>query len=399
MRRLLPILLISLAVVFACFSPKTVAFADEINGDDGGSTSEIDVERAVDELDLSALEKLFSELGETEQSLFGGSVSGYIKSLAAGESGVGYESFFAYALKALGASLGEILPLIAVAVGSSIAVALLSGIKGGLASKSVGKIAELSGAGITALAVLAYSYSAIKAVGEFAASVRTQTEVAFPLLFTLMTALGASGSIAVYKPAVAVFSFVTSELVTVVVLPLIIASLAFGVGSGLTASDGGSTEKLGKLTASTAKWTLGTALFVFVAFLSVNGITAAVRDDVSVRAAKFAISKYVPVVGGYLSEGFNAIIASVALVKNAVGGAAIALLFVTAVPVFVKTIVTTLGLRLAEALISTFSNDRAAKTIAGAANAVSALTAVAAGLAFCHFVFTTLIILSGNLVL
>lgn len=381
--------------MLAFFGGDSASATEPTNGESGESVS---IEEMTDELDLSELQRLFSELDENEQSLFGGDIAGYIKAAASGESGMGFESFFGYVLSAFGASVKDVLPLVASVAGIAAAVALISGVKGNFAGSSTEKAVSIAGVALCSVTVLLSAFSAIKAVGELVGSLRAQCEAVFPILFTLMTALGASGSIAVYQPAVAVLAFSVTELITVVVLPLIIASLVLGVISGVTSEEGG-TESLSKVTASAAKWLMYTSFFLFTAFLSVKGATAAFFDNVSVRTAKFALSRYVPVIGGYLSEGFNTILASVALIKNAVGGTAILVMIVTALPVLMKTIVTSLSLKLAEAVVGTFSNGKIKKVLSNVTGAVNALIAVVAGTAFLYFIFLMLIIVSGNLVL
>lgn len=394
-KRLICLILLCFTLVLAFFGGDSASATEPTNGESGESVS---IEEMTDELDLSELQRLFSELDENEQSLFGGDIAGYIKAAASGESGMGFESFFGYVLSAFGASVKDVLPLVASVTGIAAAVALICGIKGSFSGSSTEKAVSIAGVALCSVTVLLSAFSAIKAVGELVGSLRAQCEAVFPILFTLMTALGASGSIAVYQPAVAVLAFSITELITVVVLPLVIASLVLGVISGVTSEEGG-TESLSKVTASAAKWLMYTSFFLFTAFLSVKGATAAVFDNVSVRTAKFALSRYVPVIGGYLSEGFNTILASVALIKNAVGGTAILVMIVTALPVLMKTIVTSLSLKLAEAVVGTFSNGKIKKVLSNVTGAVNALIAVVAGTAFLYFIFLMLIIVSGNLVL
>ena len=162
------------------------------------------------------------------------------------------------------------------------------------------------------------------------------------------------------------------------------------------------TVKLGgaaKFCLSAAKWVLYTTFFLFLAFLSVQGITAAIYDNVSVRAAKFALSKYVPIIGGYLSEGFNVILAGSVLIKNAVGMTAVLILLMTVVPILIKIIVVSLSLKLAGAITEPLEGGKITSLLNSISGAINLLVAVVCGLAFIYFVFLILLIASGNLVL
>ena len=130
---------------------------------------------------------------------------------------------------------------------------------------------------------------------------------------------------------------------------------------GAKTENGELAVKLGgaaKFCISAAKWVLYTTFFLFLAFLSVQGITAAIYDNVSVRAAKFAMSKYIPVIGGYLSEGFNVILAGSVLIKNAVGLTAVVVLLMTVLPVLIKIIAVSLSLKLAGAITEPFEGGK-----------------------------------------
>jgi hypothetical protein len=53
--------------------------------------------------------------------------------------------------------------------------------------------------------------------------------------------------------------------------------------------------------------------------MTVQGITSASIDGISIRATKYAISNSIPIVGGFLRDGFDIVIAGSVLIKNAVG--------------------------------------------------------------------------------
>ena len=245
--------------------------------------------------------------------------------------------------------------------------------------------------------VLLQIFGIIRETAALVTTLKGQMEAVFPILFTMMTALGASGSMAIYQPAVAVLAFSVTELISVIALPMLIITIVFSVIGNLSG-----TVKLGgmaKFFISAAKWILYTSFFLFLAFLSIQGITAAVYDSISVRTAKFALSKYVPVIGGYLSEGFNVILAGTVLIKNAVGLTAVIIMFVSIVPVLFKVIIVSLALKLAGALTEPFEGGRIAGLLNSVSSAVNLLVAIICGIVFLYFVFLLLVIASGNLVL
>ena len=66
-------------------------------------------------------------------------------------------------------------------------------------------------------------------------------------------------------------------------------------------------------------WALGLSFTAFLGLITVQGMTGAHYDGVTVRTAKYAIDKFVPVVGGAFKDTADTLIGCSIVVKNAVG--------------------------------------------------------------------------------
>lgn len=350
----------------------------------------------LDNVDVDKVQEYFDKLTDEQKAVFGDSLMEFLQNTVNGNS-QGFDSFFDYALSVLGKELVEVIPLLLSVVAVVILISVIGGLKGSFASKSVDDIVNFAGIAIVSTMILLQVFSAITQTSKLVSSLNSQMEAFFPLLFTLMSTLGATGSVAVYQPAVALLSFGVTKIITSIVLPMVIITVVFSIVGNLSTS-----IKMGgmaKFSSSATKWILGSTCFLFFGFLSVKGITAAIYDNMSVRTAKFALSKYVPIIGGYLSEGFNVVLANTVLIKNAIGSVAIIMMFVSVLPALIHVIILTLTLKLTSALVEPFSNERVSGVINGVSSAISTLTAVIIAVTFSYFVFLLLLILSGNLVL
>ena len=407
---LIPMLAMLTSAIFS--PPPVVAFAQEqynsaveqvesvrntAADDEDEEEEQIGIEELLSELDISELDEYFKSMPDNSRELFGTGLKDWLVKVANGEFKFEYSSFVKYALSTLGESVASTLPILLSIIAIAILISIVGGIKGSFASKSTDAVVNFAGITLVSILVLIEIFGVIRDVKSMVEAVRTQSEIVFPILFTLMTALGASGSIAIYQPAVAIFAISITELVTSLALPALIVAVVFSIVGNLSG-----TVKLGgaaKFCLSAAKWVLYTTFFLFLAFLSVQGITAAIYDNVSVRAAKFALSKYVPIIGGYLSEGFNVILAGSVLIKNAVGMTAVLILMMTVVPILIKIIVVSLSLKLAGAITEPLEGGKITSLLNSISGAINLLIAVVCGLAFIYFVFLILLIASGNLVL
>lgn len=150
-------------------------------------------------------------------------------------------------------------------------------------------------------------------------------DASMPIMLSLMIATGNKVSAKVYQPMVALLSGTVIKSISQIILPLATFSLAFTIISNL--SDNVRIGKLTSFVSNTSSWLLGITFMLFSAFMTVEGISASSLDGVSIRAMKFATKNYVPMLGGYLSDGFDMIVASATLIKNSFGLVSLLLLF------------------------------------------------------------------------
>ncbi len=188
-----------------------------------------------------------------------------------------------------------------------------------------------------------------------------------------------------------------TNVVTYLAFPALLMGLVFDIiGSVSTGIKLGRTAEFFR---SACKWFLGTAFFVFIAVIGVSGITASVRDSISIRAARFAVSKYVPVIGGYLSQGFDFVMAGNVLIKNALGSSAVVLIILVAAPVISKLAVFTLTLRLTAAIAEPLGGERFCGIMSSIAKSSSVMASVVAAMTFLYILFLSMMICTGNLAL
>ena len=384
----LSITLLLLSIVFAVsFVPQIFAVATENAG--------VSVDEMLNEVDLSELENYFNSLSYEQKKVFGGDLNSFIKSVLNGQASVGFNDIFTYALSIIGLKINEFLPIVALIVAVSILTGLIDAIKSNFSASGVGKVVKMATVALIAVVLLGQIASLISETKNLLLSLKNQMEIIFPLLFTFMSALGAVGSTAVYQPAVATLAFTLTQLLTSIILPMVIVSICTAIVGNLSHST--KLNKTVKFFESTAKGVMFSAFFIFATFLSVQGITASVYDNMKVRTAKFALSKYVPVIGGYLAEGFNLVLAGTVLIKNAVGLTAVLMLTLTGLPVVIEIALTVLLLKLVCALTEPFSS--VSDTITSMVAPLTLLISVILGVVFCYFIFLILLVCSGNLVL
>ena len=105
------------------------------------------------------------------------------------------------------------------------------------------------------------------------------------------------------------------------------------------------------LLAGAVCWLLGVSFTVFLGAMSLQGVTSASIDGVAIRAAKYAVDNFVPVVGGMFSDTMDTLVGCTLIVKNALGVAAVLVLIGALIGPMIRTLAIVFMLRLSAALL------------------------------------------------
>lgn len=211
-----------------------------------------------------------------------------------------------------------------------------------------------------------------------------------------MTAIGGTVSVSVYQPAIALLSGSIMQIFNLVLVPIFIFSLVFAVISNLTSTV--KLEKFNSFLNSSFKWLVGSMFTIFIAFMSIQGITAGSHDGISVKTAKFALKSYVPILGGYLADGFNVIVASSVLIKNAIGACGLLLIFVSVLSPILTIVIFSLLLKLTASILEPLSDGRISSFLFSVSKSLTMLLVILIGVAFMFLIITALIMCSANFI-
>lgn len=323
------------------------------------SMSEEDFQFVIDELNLICGEN--RSLKET------------IIAFITGESGLGYDSVKSYMLSRAFSLLSEnydsliyLACLIALLAASNIIISKNSD----SIEKSV--IFYIYYPLIVCL-VLSLVKSAIDYTENVVKSETELTELFFPVMFSVTAVAGNFGATMI-KPFTVFLVYFTSELILGFFIPLLYFAFAvLSVGNLFGKAD---FNELFKTVLSVFKWSAGLIAGVYSALLTVEGLTNAAYNGVSVKILKYLSGTSVPIVGGLIGGSTDIILSAVTLVKNSLGvmSAVIIIFFVGLKGV--NSIVYSSSLKLLNSLLAPISAPRVTKLINGSCEIISALAAL-----------------------
>lgn len=391
MKKVVYIFLILIFVLFV-FCPKS---AQANQAGEVQEKLEQNVQSQLENIDFSVADDILKQIDENSFLLFG--ADGFLQKVSDvlnGDFVQEGEGFLNSFFKLLFDQLLGLLPVLASIAVIAILCGLVSQIKSGFMSESTGQIVFFVCFSVVILIVLACVGNLLNSTRQTISSMKAQMNFSFPILLTLMAGIGGSVSVKAYQPSIALLSGGIVEIISNVILPMFVFTFVFSLVSNLSKN-----VKLTKLTdffKSGTNTVLIVTFTLFTAFLSIQGLTAGTFDSVSIRAAKFATKSYVPILGGYLSDGFDLILASSVLIKNSVGVAGLLLLICTILSPILQILGFSFGLKLVSAIIEPVTDERITNFLSSTSKHLNMLIASILAVAFMYFICIMLLIFTSN---
>lgn len=349
-------------------------------------------EKLINELDLQALQEYVQSLdGWGEES-----VKERLLSYLKGDT-FDYSHFWVQIREILFRNVRDMLPAFACIAAIALLSGIISSLKSGTANATTSNMIFLISYATALIPLLAILTECFRVSLNAVHAMQKQMQLTFPLLLTLMSASGGVVSASVCKPAVAFFSTTIVSTISGVVFPLTITIIAFSIAGNLTKE-----LKISKFSAffkSINKWVIGICISAFGIFFTLQGITSAVYDGVVRRAAKYAIGNGIPIVGGFLSGGFDLAVAGSILIKNSLGSMSIFLMVGVLFEPLVLLISVNVLLRFTSAVTQPFGDSRISDFLGDTAENLNYCTAGLLFTAFMYFLTIMLFVFSTEALL
>lgn len=388
------ILLISLFSIFTpmatfCIESSTVEISEDLNNS---------IIEELNEIDFSGLNGIVEEFQNSSTNIFSiENIKSKIYSIISGENAVSYSSFFASIFSIFLELIVKYLPMLSLIVAIGVISNLLNGIKSKFNEKSTSGLIHL----VCFLAVVVLTIGMISSISKTSVnsinSMVSQMNAIFPILLTLMIGIGASASAGVFQPIVAIISTYVADFFTYLILPLFMASFVFGIINNL--SDSIKLNKFNSFISSLFKWCVGLVFTLFFAVFTIQGISAGTFDSLSIRTTKYTIKSYIPIMGGYLSDGMDLILSSTILIKNAVGLVGVLMIISTILSPLLEIVVFSLLLKLVSAILQPMGNNKTSNFLMSTSKSITMLTTCIIAVGFMYLISVGLVMTTSNVVM
>ena len=333
--------LVLLCGIFSIGEPKRVS-ADELSDN---------IENSLGNLDLSDLENFYNENVRTGGEEF----TETLRRLLEGKYDFSYDNLLKYVFNVVFDDFFKMLPTFLSVIAICVLCAIISGLKSSAFNEEISEIIFF----VCSMCVILLLSSVVLSIWQSARktieNIALLCEITTPAILTLMIASGGTVSASVYKPSVLFLSNGIISVVEKIVFPLVGIMIVFSVVNAF--SKNVRFNKFSEAIASVIKWIIGISFTVYGLFLTVQGITSASFDGISLKAAKYAISNSVPIVGGYLRDGFDLVVAGSVLIKNAIGITGVFALFFVVLSPLVKIVSASVLLKLTAGFAGALSTE------------------------------------------
>lgn len=277
----------------------------------------------------------------------------------------------------------------------AIVCGILDHMKSSFTDSSVAELAWFA-CYIMVVILIVQSFTSILEVGKKAVEQMVNfVQILFPILLTLLIAMGGITSSGMLKPVTALLVGASGTVLKNIMIPLIFFSAVLVLVNNI--SDKIRLDRLSDLTKNICTWTLGIFFTIFVGVLSIQGALAASFDGISIRTAKYAVETFVPIVGGLFSKTVDMIIGCSLLVKNAVGIAGLITTVVIALYPIIKILCLIAIYKISSAILQPISDSRVSVCLNNIGSVLTILFVTVAGIAIMFFLTITLLIGVGNI--
>ena len=239
-----------------------------------------------------------------------------------------------------------------------IAVVLLCALAEGVRPEEEGGIQAVAIAGVLAITALTMTDMAVM-IGlgrDTLGRMEGFSSVLLPVMAVLTAATGNVTSAAVHQGATVLFSQLLITAMDRLLVPLVYAYVAVSCAHAAVGNPG--LSKVAGLLKGAATSILTALLLAFVGYLTASGAVAGSVDAAAVKAAKMAISRAIPVVGGILADASESVLAGAGALKGTVGAAGLVVVLAICATPFLRLAIQYLVYRGAAALCATIAQPK-----------------------------------------
>lgn len=276
-----------------------------------------------------------------------------------------------------------------------IIIGILKGLSSSFSSKSVSDISML----VCSMVVIGISISNFRITYGLAIdSVSTMTntmEVLMPVILGILFATGAITSGTILSPMLIGAVTGAAFLVKTFVLPALFSATILSLINCLTEKD--YVNKLAKLIRNASVAITGLLLVILTGIITIQGLLTETSDGLLISTAKYSLSNFIPIVGGFTSDTVELFMRCMGSIKSVVGVFGIILLLLLLFVPLIKILIVAVIYKVTAALAEPITDSKIASGLSDMGNCLISIGAIMFFTALLFIMFISTIMRIGGI--
>lgn len=321
----------------------------------------------------------------------------YIKSyITSGEGNISINKILKAVVSLLFKEVNSVLKLALSMVAIAILCSFLKNLQDALSSDGISNIAFYA-CYIVLILLLSKSFLiSVSLAKEVINGIADFMSAILPVLVSIIALTGGVSQSATLDPIVMASVLIIPRIYCNVIIPLILITFVLEFANNL--SEEHKISNLCKTIKQCTLWLQGIIVTIFIAMLTIRGITSSTIDAVTLKTTKFAIDNFIPIVGKAFSDAITSVAGYGLIIKNAISGVGLLILVLIILHPIIKITLISFIYKISSSLVEPISDKRITSSIAGAGNAMTLLLSCVLSVSLMFFILFGIIASAGKFI-
>jgi len=345
--------------------------------------------------DFDLLDNILNKIEIDDKSSSSISFIDIVKNILNGNLNIEETNIIKFVFKLFLSNIREVFPVCLIVVFVAIFVRCLKSFSPNVFKNGISDIINFVSIAVVVVLISKFIVQVNNVVISTSNTMQNVINYLFPILLTTMGIVGASSSVSIFTPITTILNTGISNIITNLLFPVYVLSFVLIVVSSLTQR-----VKLNKFIdfiGSLFKTIISVLFGIMSTIFVIKGVSAGRFDNVGIFSTKFAIKNYIPIIGTYISEGFNYLMLSSVLIKNSVGLAGIVLMLLIILMPVIYILVLRLLFHFISSLIEVVGDTSISVFLEKVSKIMAFPLTVILGVAFMFIMTLSLVISTANL--
>ena len=217
-----------------------------------------------------------------------------------------------------------------------------------------------------------------------------------PVLVGMIALAGGFVQAATMDPIVLGSVILVPKIYSNFIIPMILVSFVLKFANNLSTEH--KIDNLCKLISQGILWFQGIVITIFIAMLTIRGITADTMDAVALKTTKFAVDNFVPIVGKAFSDAITSIAGYSLIIKNAITGIGLIVIVLIILYPIIKLVLMTFIYKISASLVEPNSDKRITSALSMIGESMVLLTSCVISVSFMFYILLGIMASAGKFV-